>query len=218
MINAGVFKSKQTAARKEFEFILSQICNCYQLMLVDYEVIENDENKIRNRLVKDYLDNQIIVEKLNLQPYFFDIEVPQIDKVYDETGRSDIKIYNAIERLKNRQSPYFIIECKRLENSNTGKGSLNWKYVKNGIERFTSRYDYPTFYGINGMIGFIVKPVKIDALVEAINQLLTNNENLKPGLPKEKNVYLSEHADHRNYKIELYHLMFDFSSKILLYN
>ncbi len=210
------FKYKRIAKKREFEFILAQISECYKLMLSNYDTIENDENKIRNRLVTDYLDNQEIIEKFNLEPYFFDIETPFVNEHYEETARSDIKIYTATERLKNRQSPYFIIECKRLGGTNIGKGSLNYKYVGNGISRFISRDDYPSHYGINGMIGFIVKPTNINNVVSSINQLLPDNEDLNSKKISEsfEFSYLSNHSDNKGNKIELYHLMFDFSSLI----
>ncbi|MEA2043174.1 MAG: hypothetical protein U9N85_11590 [Bacteroidota bacterium] len=213
---AGIFKQKQYTARKEFEFILTQITKCYKLMLTDYSIIENDENIIRNRLHKDYLDNQQILEQFNLQAYFFDIETPYVDKNYKETARSDIKIYDPIERIQNRKSPYFIIECKRLDGTNSGKGSLNYKYVENGIKRFTSRADYPTFFGINGMIGFVLKTKEIVKIVNSINHLLPENENLNSKLIGEhfEFSYLSKHTDYQDKNIKLYHLMLDFSSQI----
>ena len=213
---ASIFKLKQQAARKEFEFIFTQITKCYKLMLSDYDIIENDENIIRNHLHKDYLDKQSILEQLNLKTYFFDIEPPYVNENYKETARSDIKIYDAIERMQNRQSAYYIIECKRLDGTNSGKGSLNYKYVENGIKRFTSREDYPTFYGVNGMIGFVVKTKKIIEIVSSINQLLPENENLNDKLIDNdfEFSYLSKHTDYQDKKIELYHLMLDFSSQI----
>jgi len=215
MINASIFKPKQSTKKKEFEFILSAILKSYKMMLVDYETIENDENKIRNRLHEDYLNNQEIVDLLGLQPYFFDIEVPK-NTDYKTTAFSDIKVYSAIERLKNRQSPYFIIECKRLENTNTGKGTLNQKYVDNGIKRFIKRVDYPTYYGLNGMIGFLIKPEKIYEVKDAINKLLPENEHLSQFLfhSEYKFTYKSKHVDFQNKNIQLYHLILDFSSII----
>jgi hypothetical protein len=211
--NAAVFKPKKFTAQKEFEFILIQITKCYKLMLNDYTSIKNDENIIRNHLHKDYLDNHEIIERLKLHTYFFDIEIPSLSDDFKETGRTDIKVYNAIERIRNRQSPYFIIECKRLDGINTGKGSLNWKYVENGICRFTKREDYPSYHGINGMIGFIVKSINISKLVDAINILLSEDEKLiKMSIANDfDSSYISKHIDSQEKVIELYHLMFDYS-------
>jgi hypothetical protein len=212
---ANNFKPKYFTVRKEFEFILSQIIECYKLMYQDITKIDNDENIIRNRLHKDYLDNQTIVEELNIEKYFFDIEPPFVNNDYRETARFDIKIYNSIERMRNRQSSYYIIECKRLDGVNIGAGSLNYKYVENGIKRFTSREDYPVLYGVNAMIGFIVKKKPLDKIVKSINKLLTYKEALKEKSINEnfKYSYLSQNTDGK-IEFELYHLMFNFSSKI----
>lgn len=213
MTDARIFQPKHKTKKKEFEFILTAIMKSYKMMLLDYESIENDENIIRNRLYDDYLNNQTVVEKLNLQPYFFDIEVPQNTK-YKTTAFSDIKVYSLLERANNRQAAYFIIECKRLENTNTGKGSLNQKYVDNGIKRFIEREDYPTYYGLNGMIGFLVKSEEIDKVKDAINKLLPENEQLFRYIFSSENefTYKSEHIDLKKKNIQLYHLILDFSS------
>ena len=215
MIDASIFKPKQSTKKKEFEFILSAIIKSHKMMLVDYETIENDENTIRNRLYDDYLNNQIIVDKLELNPYFFDIEVP-INTNYKTTAFSDIKVYSAVERLKNRQSPYFIIECKRIENINIGKGSLNQKYVDNGIKRFIKRKDYPTDYGLNGMIGFLVKSEEICKVKDAINKLLPKKEQLYQYIFSSENefTYKSKHVDSQSKNIQIYHLILNFANLV----
>ena len=68
-----------------FEFILSQIYNCYNKMLNDYTSIENNENLIRNGLHKNYLENNQIREELQLTPYLFDTEV----ELYNEDNDSE---------------------------------------------------------------------------------------------------------------------------------
>ena len=124
ILNAGVFKPKQFTARKEFEFILIQITKCYKLMLDDCTSIKNNENTIRNYLHKNYLDNHEIIERLNLRPYFFDIETPSLNDDYKETGRTDIKVYNAIER--------FLV--KPLERLNGGRGRLDVQHRVSHLE------------------------------------------------------------------------------------
>ena len=79
---------------RNFEFILIQIYQCYQRMLKDYPFIENNENKIRNRLCKDYLNNQIIVDELKLNNFAFEIESGIVDDNYKEIGYADIKVIN----------------------------------------------------------------------------------------------------------------------------
>jgi len=187
-------------------------------MLEDNKLLENKEGIIRNHLYKDFLNNNTARENLGLLDYAFHIENPSVDKEYKESGRSDIQVYNIFKYSENTDA-YYIIECKRLENTNNGKGSLNYKYVEDGIERFKTREDYPSFFGINGMIGFIVKALNINEMINSINQLLEDSEQLIKFDKCEKFEYpditfYSEHSDYKNTKFELYHLMFDFSTII----
>ncbi len=188
-------------------------------MLEDNKPLENHENLIRNHLYKDYLNNNSVRENLGLLDYIFHIENPFVDNEYKESGRNDIQVYNIFKFSENTDA-YFIIECKRLENTNNGKGSLNYEYAKEGIERFKIREDYPSFFGINGMIGFIIKKLNINEMIYSINQLLEDSEKLTKFDKYEKFEYpditfYSEHSDYKNTKLELYHLMFDFSSIII---
>lgn len=79
-------KPKYTAyyIDSNFEFILTQMYRCYQKMLVDYDWVENNENKIKNRLYKDYLNNQSIIDELGLNNFLFKTETAFIDDNYDE--------------------------------------------------------------------------------------------------------------------------------------
>lgn len=188
-----------------FEFILSQIYNCYNKMLNDYTSIENNENLIRNGLHKNYLENNQIREELQLIPYLFDTEVELYNENDDSVkGRTDIKVYNAVERTKNTNS-YYIIECKRIDGTN----ELNKKYISNGINRFIENEKYPSFKKVNGMIGFVVNPIDIEQNTKCFSNLkfhqFINNFEYS---------YVSNHKTTNSKDITLYHLMLDFSSKI----
>ncbi len=174
-------------------------------MLCDYTLIDNNENLIRNGLYKNYLENNLIREELNLTPYLFDTEVELFNEDNDSVkGRTDIKVYNAIERTKNT-SAYYIIECKRIDGSN----ELNKKYIENGINRFVENEKYPSFKKVNGMIGFIVTPIDVDENTKYFSDL-----KFHQFINNFKHSYISNHTTTNSNNLTLYHLMLDYSSKI----
>lgn len=197
---------------ENFEFILSQIHNCYKKMLVSYDFIENNENKIKNRLYKDYLDNQSIIDELKLNGYRFKTETGFIDDDYKEKGYSDIEVIDLIGSLKNINS-FYIIECKRIDGQNSHyQSSLNNKYINEGINRFVEE-KYPTYNSVNAMLGFIVESIDID-----INCNHFSNFKRHIFIDDFEFSYTSNHTTVTNKNIMLYHLMLDFSSKILIRN
>ncbi len=217
-LNAFVFQYINEPYELEFERILTGITACYKMMIKDnISVPSNDENRIRDILLLDYLKKRDIKKRVNLSDYRFDREIPE-----DFTkGRVDIRIIS-----KNDfeiDEAYYSIECKRLDNKNLmGTTGLNAKYIKNGILRFIGR-QYSAFYGVNGMIGFVVEQMNIDNNIKSINGLLTNNfktantqKKLTPVgfIKKFKYSYFSTHKDIQDKKIKLYHLMFDFSTNL----
>lgn len=217
MIDADNFKKAGFYYVKQFELILGKIVHCYGLMLKTYSSIENNENLIRNRLHKDFLDNNDIRKDLCLFPFLFDIEQPEIDSNYAEKGRTDIKVYNAIKRLMNTNA-YYVIECKRLD----GSKSYNRKYIEEGIRRFVIK-KYPSYYSINGMIGFIVASIETDKNIKKINELVDNEYpdiKMETPLTKMKFIkdfdfsYISIHFTVDGNKLKLYHVMLDFSKLI----
>lgn len=186
-----------------FEFILTQIYNCYEKMLLKYEFIENNEDKIKNRLFKDYLDNQNIRNELGLNEFLFKTETAFVDENYDEKGYTDIEVIDLIGSKKSTQA-YYIIECKRLD----GKTSLNNEYVNEGINRFKVE-KYPTYNIVNGMLGFIVKNINIFENTKHFKDL-----NQYSFIDNFEFSYRSNHITKSNKNIILYHLMLDFSGKI----
>ncbi len=204
-LNRSNFKFQDFYQDKTFEFILTQIYACYNKMLNDYPSIENNENIIRNGLYKKYLENNQIREELKLTPYLFDTEIELFNEHDTVIGRTDIKVYNAIERTKNTDS-YYIIECKRIDGSNT----LNKKYISNGINRYIENGKYPSFKNVNGMIGFVVNPIDIEKNTNYFT-------DLKPYqfIDNFKYSYISNHTTTNSKNLTLYHLMLDFSKKII---
>ncbi len=193
---------------ENFEFILTQIHKCYKKMLIDYEFIENNENKIKNRLYRDYLDNQLIIDDLKLNGYRFKTETGFVDENYNEIGYSDIEVIDLISSLKNKDS-FYIIECKRIDGINSYyQSSLNNKYINDGIKRFIEE-KYPTNNKVNGMLGFVVKEIDIKE-----NSTFFTDLNSYKFIDDFEFSYRSNHTTKTNKKITLYHLMFDYSDKI----
>lgn len=214
-LNASNYDSREDFYKKEFEEILLKIIICYKLMVTDNVALVNDENKIRDVLVNDYMNNHIIKRRIDFR-YIINPEVPQALT----TGRPDIKIQPPDPFIE--REAYFIIECKRLDATNpNGTTGLNAKYIENGIYRFTSS-SYSSHHKTNGMIGFVVVPMDINKNVSFINNLLTNiylnayttqNLQYREIVPGFDFSYCSCHNITQK-SVVLYHLMFDFSKQI----
>lgn len=217
-LDPSVFPGAADFYIAEFETILVGITSCYKMMIEDnISVPSNDENGIRDILLLNYLKNREIKRKVKLTSYRFDREIME-----DTTkGRVDIRIIS-----KNDfeiDEAYYTLECKRLDNNKTsGTSGLNGEYIKQGIMRFIAEY-YSSYYGVNGMIGFVVEQMDIPANIININKMLrknfsdANTETLLTShnfIKDFKYQYYSIHKDIKDRKIQLYHLMFDFSANI----
>jgi len=216
-LDASNFSGSFPFYDNEFEKILSKITNCYKLMKTEKVVLENDENKIRDIILLNYLKNDEIREKVDLLEWHFEREAQEDHSV----GRTDIKIISP--NTFKKQEAYYILECKRLDNTNTtGTSGFNAKYIENGIDRFITKY-YSSYYRVNGMIGFVVEDLKIEENVKKINTLLTTSFSsitTKQEITKDSFIdnfeyhYSSTHIDKDNDELKIYHLMFDFSKNI----
>lgn len=216
-LNPSAFLESTNFKDAELQDILTKIVYCYRLMLSNNVRVANKENQIRDELLINYLKNNKIRNQLQLIAYLFDKEVPE-----DNTkGRTDIKVQTVNTFVDT--SAYYIIECKRLDSQNLrGETGLNAEYIKSGIMRFVSGR-YPTNKYLNGMIGFVVERMDINANVTNINYLLkkiffsANTETVLTSLNFIRNFqyqYYSLHKGTDNKKIKLYHLMFDFSANM----
>jgi len=85
--------------------------------------------------------------------------------------------------------------------------------------RFISK-QYPTYFGFNGMIGFLVRSIDISENIKRINALCREKLTKKKTtsaimIDKEAGYYKSTHINHITEKeITLYHLMADLSDVI----
>lgn len=216
-LDASNFNGSTLFYQGEFELILSKVTACYQMMITENVQVPNNENKIRDKLLIDYLRNPLILKSISMPEVLFDRETLEDHSV----GRIDIRVISP-ETFKEPKA-YFILECKKLDNKNpNGSSGLNAEYIKNGILRLTSKF-YSSFYRTNGMIGFVVAPLDIHANIECINTLLETpfkaaNTNRK--ITKENFIdgfeyhYSSLHSDLNSDPLIIYHLMFDFSKNI----
>lgn len=201
----------------EFEKLLIGISLCYSMMIANKVEVPNNENEIRNILLKRYLKNDDIRKEAELNDYLFDREVPEDYSL----GRTDIKIQTKNTFIKTEA--YYIIECKRIDNKNlVGTTGLNAEYIKKGICRFVSRY-YSSYHRINAMLGFVVEKLDIHSNIDNINFLLNEhfkNANTTRFITKEYFIpnfeyhYSSSHKDSDSNNLILYHLMLDFSDSI----
>ncbi len=220
MLEIDNFEPAEVTYVKTFEFILTQMTRCYYKMLEKYPEIENHEEVIRNRLWKDFLNSNEIKAELALKFYFFIAEGMEVGDDYKEKGWTDIKVILYPDALEDTNA-YFVIECKRLD----GNATLNKKYVENGIQRF-STIQYPSYFGLSGMIGFVIRTIDIDSNCNDINKImplypetaclqpLTKYPFIQSEILTFDSSYLSQHKDKNNNPIDLYHLMWDFSSHI----
>lgn len=222
-LNASIFKKFAIPFRKtHFEKLLAKVTECYHLMIDDGVCLTNDENKIRDVLLINYLSDNTIRQKVGLIQWDFEREVEE-DRLAGKVGRTDIKVITLNTFVD--QAAYYILECKRLDNKNlSGVSGLNAKYIKEGMKRYTDKY-YSSHYRENGMIAFIVERLNIDSNVIEINTLLTTNFTSVPTIqPLKKHtippldfdyLYKSIHTDKDGDELRLYHLMFDFSNNII---
>ncbi|WP_420385400.1 hypothetical protein [Roseivirga sp.] len=217
-LDASSFSDSVRFYHGEFEIILSKVTACYHLMLSDGVLVPNDENRIRDSLLIDYLRNPNVLRQVGMPEVLFDRETLEDNSV----GRTDIRIISPDTFTEPKA--YYIIECKRLDSVNTtGRTGLNAKYIENGIIRFVTK-QYSSYYRVNGMIGFVVTPLDIHANTDCINTLLqtsfseanTNRKitqaNFIDGFEYH---YSSSHSDSDNVPLDIYHLMFDFSGSII---
>lgn len=210
----------------QMEIILRGIISAYQLILLEnYSEVENLEDKITGRLLIDFLEDDNFREKMALQEYRFIPESASYDEDYNQKGYVDIRVIvdHKINGFNTTKADY-IIECKRLD----GEKSLNKKYITNGISRFVNElYTKYNIHKVSAMLGFIVKKININDNISKINQLAIDEKieinTLSPITVFKiddsfEASYFSKHKTISGKDAEIYHLMLDFSSKILSKN
>lgn len=198
-VNVSKFLFVIEYQEKDLKFILNSVYKCYLRIITSNIRVNNNENNIRDLFISDlYLDNHKLKQELDLVEFKFDKEIQT------ETGRVDIRVLNTIKMMKGDFKPYYFIECKRIK----GDKTYNDFYINNGISRFIEE-KYHTYQESNAMIGFVVNKINIRENTKYFTDF--SNQSFIDGFEYS---YVSNHITKSNKKIVLYHLMFDFSSKI----
>jgi hypothetical protein len=165
----GGFKNESNNIDYEnnlFKLIVIHVSKCCEKMRKDCKKtgnnLYNQEDKISNRLVKEYLNadfSGLIFSLQNPENYDYETDIFR--------GRTDITVMS-FDRFINPNA-YYIIESKRLD----GGPGLNKKYVTNGIRRFidSPTPKYSSHYGKNIMLGYIVKPINVSENTKKIDRL-----------------------------------------------
>lgn len=198
--------------------IISHLIKCSKQMKADCitsdKLLKNDEDFITNKLIAVYL---------NAGPGILRYE-PQTPEHYDNVtgryiGRTDIKVISG-DYFRDEKA-YHIVECKRIDGSNT----LNQKYITEGVERFFNpvpKPKYSSYYLQNIMFGYVVQAIVIPNNADEIDRL---QDTLLKGVTAtrfvlEKNdtdqifIYKCKYASSSTEHIELSHLFFDFADVI----
>lgn len=206
-----------------FDIIIERLLYCSQLMkndCIDQGIkIDNNEEKIRNYLLENYLDNDEIKMESGVVGIGLRF-IPEAQENYIETnntylGRTDIKVVS--KDWFSCKKDYYIIECKRIDGSN----DLNKKYINNGICRFVvPPIKYTSYHMRNVMFGFIVKNMDIPKNTICINELQRDiikdfiNEELL--LERESNEYFLYKSVYNleETSLELEHIFYNFTEAI----
>lgn len=199
--------------------IIDILIKSTECMMNDKEIIDNDENIIRNILYEKYLNNNSVRKQIESDNFIFNIESPEN---FDENtkkyiGRVDIKVIS-INEFKDT-SDYYIIECKRIDGTNI----LNNKYIDEGVSRFVVEpIKYKTKTNRNIMFGFIVKDINISENTIKIKNIHSTNEYIKNNISEDfieerqhENIYSLYRTSYYEYNIKLFHIFYNISKIII---
>ncbi len=198
-----------------FESIIEHLKKCSFEMKTDCiktgNWLHNDEDKITNRLVENYLNRNSSNIRFILQPP--EKFVTSEDR-YE--GRPDLKAVS--HSWFSDSNAYYTIECKRID----GKSHLNREYIINGVARFVvSSPQYPSHNKRNIMFGYIVKAIDIPQntikIEELQNKLLdkvaASGFVLENSFDSEYYVYSCQYQSETDC-IELSHLFYNFADVV----
>ncbi len=179
------------------------------------------EDFLRNRLVDDYLENELSLIDIGTEYFTANKEVTE---EYTSTGdnvlhNDPIDIHIVDKGLKNswgrNTKPYFAIECKRL-------GSIA-DYI-NDTKKFTERNYSRLRLPLEGQLGFIENINWNHIIVsDKINDKLSSNTDIETTRKLESFVlrenfngsYISDHIKKDKTPFSIFHLFFDYSKIVL---
>lgn len=220
--------NKLALTQKRIKNILSCTIISYERIIADGVKFDykkkgkvKHEDYLRNRLVDDYLGDELSSVDIGTEYFTVNKEVTEeyISLVDTELHNDPIDIHIVDKALKKSwgksTKPYFAIECKRI-------GSIS-EYVKD-TKKFTERSYTRLRLPIEGQLGFIEKKGWDHKIVsDKIKKNLTKNtvikttQNLtscdvKSGFA---GTYISEHEKRDSTLFTVFHLFFDYSKIVL---
>jgi hypothetical protein len=218
MSSLNDFSLKRQLAPILLNHIIEKMLECFNRMRQDcerkLEKLVNSETVIRDYFFLNYLNNDSVMQDIGFDDFRFFSEVPENYINNTPTGRTDLQVFN-IEQFRHREQ-YFTIECKRVD----GNLTLNRAYIDQGMRRFLGKQPkYPSYYKMNGMMGFVIRNIDINNNVNRINKLLRDNytdlhvqDYLHAGtIP---HTFLSSHGEDPNEQITLIHAFSNCASLI----
>lgn len=208
---------KKSIFNELIDFLFISLDNMKQEHIINKKKIQNNEEKIRTHLVKNYLNNEEFKKSIGYTTLmlFFDIEVPEKYEREEEKhlGRMDIRVItpNIFYNVKD----YYNIECKRID----GSKRLNKLFVQEGICRFVlENPKYLSYNNKNVMLAFVVENIDIEKNVKQINQIQNENKDIKMLQELQRNdrgkkmhyLYESRYTNKKQ-QLELSHIFYDLS-------
>jgi hypothetical protein len=201
-----------------FNLIVLHISKCCETMHNDCKKtsnpLPNHEDKISNRLVARYLNVGIKGIKFTREnPEGFDAKTDTFK------GRTDIRVVSS-NWLSGNDNAYYTVEAKRID----GGTKLNNEYVCEGISRFLVPFPpkYPSYYGKNIMLGYVVQAINISenaGIIDSLQRKLIIGvaiSQMKAVCDNKKvfNLYQCLYQTDDDLNVELAHLFYDFSDVI----
>lgn len=209
-----------------YKVIIEALIECSNLMKEDCIAnktrIANHEEKIRNHLLENYLENDDVRLRTGLSGIAvrFMPEAPESYSSDTDTysGRADIKVVSTNWLFGNNRD-YYTVECKRID----GSGTLNELYISEGICRFVIfPPKYSSFHNRNIMFGFVVKSVDIKSNALDISKL--HHDKLHSIINKDIDILVNDGDKNfclcesvymiEDRRLELGHIFYDFSAII----
>ncbi len=219
--------NKLALTQKRINQILSCTINSYGRIIADGVIFDyskrgliKHEDYLRNRLVDDYLENELSSVAIGTEYFTVNKEVSEeyTSLVDSELHNDPIDIHIVDKALKKswgkNTKPYFAIECKRL-------GPIS-EYV-NDTKKFSERSYTRLRLPIEGQLGFIEKHGWDHKIVSdkintnlSTNTFLKTTKSLTPFVLKSgfDGTYLSEHEKKDASLFTVLHLFLDYSNII----
>lgn len=220
--------NKLALTQKRIKTILSCTIKSYERIIADDVIFDyskrgkiKHEDYLRNRLVDDYLENELSLVDIGTEYFTVNKEVSEeYTSLIDSQLHNDPIDIHIIDRALKKSwgknpKPYFAIECKRI-------GSIS-EYV-NDTKKFTERNYTKLRLPFEGQLGFIEKRGWNHKIVRdkintnlSKNTLIKTTRNLAPVVikPGFGSTYISEHEKKDTTLFSVLHLFLDYSKIVL---